>query len=257
MDIGDARMKRVDNANREQRSRSKDNSDRRSALIAFLMLIIMPIIVIVVSLLFPLRGYDMDTYTTSLSAMYMYIGLYSVTILLLVILGVYYFISSCVSVRRALGAVDRRLSSNRYIHMYRVSVSDKVSRKRLVRLGKLVVVYVLILLASFVMAVLGNFFSNPQFYLPYYIFADFVDGVETETVTYISDTRGMSTYSRARRNPTLESYELRYSYWVNFQTSNGEIMTIQTSSDYIDEFRTFNNTEISYYPRTRTYVSSN
>lgn len=73
MDIGDARMKRVDNANREQRSRSKDNSDRRSTLIAFLMLIIMPIIVIIVSLLFPLRGYDTDTYTTSLSAMYRFV----------------------------------------------------------------------------------------------------------------------------------------------------------------------------------------
>ena len=76
-------------------------------------------------------------------------------------------------------------------------------------------------------------------------------GFETEMVTYVNESRYI--YPRDSGNRVKEIPVLGYCL-VNFRTSSGELLTLSMNSDYLAEVRTYENTEITYIPRTDIYV---
>ncbi len=79
--------------------------------------------------------------------------------------------------------------------------------------------------------------------------SDFFVGTENEIVTYVSESEYAHT-THSRRS----GYTVHTNYLVNFRTSSGELLTLSVDSDYLAEVRTYENTEVSYIPRTGMYV---
>ena len=105
--------------------------------------------------------------------------------------------------------------------------------------------YVVFIIGADFFAGLFNFFS-----VLYNFVGDFF-GFETETVTYVNRSRYI--YPRSSGGRVKGMRVLGY-YLVNFRTSSGELLTLSVNSDYLAEVRTYENTEITYIPRTGIYV---